>query len=127
MGTKKEGMVGLGGISSGMQLLPGSTQSMQQQLLQPSPRKKPRKQLLPPTHSSQDTAANPWMFENENQSQMARSTYGSNVRRKVPIMSRSGITSRVNQQHDMHELQHNTDIQQEEENNAPTSNYISDK
>ena len=67
------------------------------------------------------------MFDNENQSQMARSTYGSNVRRKVPIMSRSGITSRVNQQHDMHELQHNTDIQQEEENNAPTSNYISDK
>ena len=73
------------------------------------------------------------MFDNENQSQMIRSAYGSNgslthsnVRRKVPIMSRAGITSHVNQQHDIHELQHNVDIQQEE-NYTPTSNYISDK
>ena len=69
-----EGITGSGTITSGIQ------QCTQQQVLQPSPRKKPRKQLLPPTNDAQDTSANAWMFENENRSQRHRphgSSYSS--------------------------------------------------
>merc|ERR1712038_390210 len=56
-----EAMTGSGTIAG----IPQSTQPV----FQPSPRKKPRKQLLPPTNDVQDSATNAWMFENENQNQ----------------------------------------------------------
>jgi len=121
---------------------PGATtinmhQNQPHQVLQPSPRKKPRKQFLPPTSDAQDSATNAWMFENENNSQIR--SYGSmasyhsrtemygDMRRKIP---RSGGILREGmspQNDDISDLMLEADVKQEEENSTPSSNYISDK
>jgi len=110
-----------------------------QPTFQPSPRKKPRKQLLPPTNDVQDSAANAWMFENENQNQSSvnfptnilhnssEDNYGD-TRRKNPHHRFSG-TLRDPMSPQMQETYSSAfqkDIK-EEDDFIPTSNYLSDK